>query len=78
MYWQHGNERMTRRQAAIMSAFTGILCGPFEDMHGLAEELLGRPVWTHEFASKELAEQLKDKARPLFEEICAQREEQNV
>lgn len=63
--------RLTRRQAAILSAYTGFLCGPFSDMHELAEKLLGRPVWSHEFASKTLAADLAERAKPLFLEICA-------
>ena len=42
---------LTRRQAAILSAYTGILFGPFSDFHAYAEEKLGHQVWTHEFAS---------------------------
>lgn len=66
--------RLTRRQAAILGAFTGISCGPFEDVHGLAEELFGRPIWTHEFASQKVADDLKELSKPLFFEICAERE----
>jgi len=59
-------QRITRRQAAILGAFTGVLCGPFEDMHKLVEELFERPVWTHEMGSEKFAAELKEKSRPLF------------
>ena len=64
---------MTKRQAAIISAFTGILAGPFEDLHEYAEEVLGRPVMTHQFPS--VADELKEAARSDFGELEAVREE---
>ena len=57
---------MTKLEGAIISAFTGNLCCNFNEMHKYAEEKLGRPVFTHEFASKEVANKLKEKARPDF------------
>ena len=64
------SERLTRRQAAIITAYTGITCGPFEAFHEYAQKLLGRPVWSHEFASKELASKIKDAATEDFLSIC--------
>jgi len=63
--------KLTKRQAAIIGAYTGIACGPFSDIQELAEELLGRPIFTHEFASEKLVDELKAKSKPLFLEICA-------
>jgi len=57
---------MTKREAAIVSAYTGFLLGSFADMHEYAEELFGRPVWTHEFGAKEVADKLKELAKPDF------------
>ena len=57
---------MTKRECAIVSAYTGILCGKFIWFHEYAEELLGRPVWTHEFASKKLMEEIKEKSKKDF------------
>ena len=39
---------MTKREAAIISAYTGILIGEFEDMHSYIEEIMERPVYTYE------------------------------
>jgi len=39
---------MTKREAAIISAYTGILIGDFNDMHKYIEEIAGRAVFTHE------------------------------
>lgn len=61
---------MTKHEATVITAFTGITCGSFSDFHEYVERLLERPVWTHEFASKELCETIKEKARADFLEIC--------
>ena len=62
--------RLTKEQAAIIGAFTGIACGPFRDIQEYAEKKFGRPIWTHEFADRELAEELKELAREDFLDIC--------
>ena len=64
--------RLTREQAKIVGAYTGILAGPFDDLHEYIEQLMGRPVWTHELASKELAAEIKEAARSDFEALCAE------
>jgi len=63
--------RLTREQAAIIGAFTGISCGPFEDIHGLIERVLGRSVFTHEMADKDLWAQVKELIQPEYLAICA-------
>jgi len=57
---------MTKREAAIVSAYTGFMLGDFADMHAYAEELFGRPVFTHEFGSEEVYDELKRLAKPDF------------
>lgn len=64
-------ERLTPQQAAIVGAYTGFLCGDFSALHKKIEALLGRPVWTHEMADKELMAQVRDAAEPEFLAICA-------
>jgi len=59
-------KKLTREQAAVIGAFTGYLVGPFSDMHGYVEGILGRPVWTHEFASEALSEEIQKAAKPDF------------
>lgn len=61
-------QQLTKEQAAIIGLYTGVTCGPFEDIHELAEKLMDRPVWTHEFPG--LREELKERAKPLFLGIC--------
>ena len=62
--------RLTEEQAAIMMAFTGISCGPFELFHKYAQEKLDRPIWTHEFAKEELMAEIKEASREDFLSIC--------
>lgn len=50
---------MNKHEAAVISAYTGILIGDFSDMHRYVEKLMGRPVWTHELADKEVTKHIK-------------------
>ena len=61
---------MTKHEAAVLSAFTGILIGSFDEMHEYIEKIMGRPVFTHELGSKEAFNEIKGKARPDFIKIC--------
>jgi len=40
--------------AAIASLSTGTLLCKFSDIHEAAEYLMGHPIWTHQFADKQL------------------------
>lgn len=59
-------KRLTKEQAAIIGAFTGIACGPFRDIHEYAERKLGRSVWSHQFAVRLFMDELKEAAREDF------------
>lgn len=65
-------QRLTREQAAIIACYTGVCCGPFDDFHALAEELLDRPVMTHEFGEKAVWAELKVKAKGPFLLLCTE------
>lgn len=56
--------QMTKREAAIVSAYTGYLIGEFSDFQAYAEEAMGRPIFTHEFPY--IAEELKEKSKNDF------------
>lgn len=58
---------MTKREAAIVSAYTGYLIGSFSDFHAYAEEIFERPIFTHEFPS--IVEELKEKSKKDFMSI---------
>lgn len=63
-------DRLTRQQAAVIGAYTGVTAGPFSDIHEYAEKLLGRAIFTHEFAQEELVQELKAAAKEDFLNIC--------
>lgn len=61
---------MTDRERAIVMAYTGVamLVGDKLDVfYRYAEELYGRPVFSHEFASLDL----KEKSKPDFIKLCS-------
>jgi hypothetical protein len=55
---------MTKREAAIVAAYTGYLLGDFAEMHKYIEEKLERPVFTHELPN--LAEVIREKSKQDF------------
>ena len=57
---------MTKREAAIVSAYTGILIGEFGDFHKYAEEIIGGPIWTHKFGDKKFTNKIKELSRNDF------------
>lgn len=57
---------MTPLESAIVGAYTGILAGPFDALHSYIEQIMGRPVYTHELGSKELAAEIKERAKADF------------
>ena len=61
---------MTKREAILISAYTGfLLTKDFSDVHKFCEDLLGRPIWTHEFADKTVLNEIKQKCKPLILEM---------
>lgn len=66
--------KLTRRQAAIIGAYTGTLCGPFEDMHGYVDSLPGfKGIMTAGLAI--MADRIAEVAKPDFLALCANRED---
>lgn len=53
---------MTKREAAIVSAYTGVLIGDFNEMHRYIEEIMGQQVFTHEllYISDEITKRSKN------------------
>ena len=49
-----------KHDAAVVAAHTGILMGRFDDYHKYIEDLMGRPVWTHEIPA--LEHELKERS----------------
>lgn len=64
-------EPLTREQAAVIGAYTGVVCGSFSDLHEYIEKIMGRPVFTHELADRGLADRIKVAAAPDFMALVA-------
>jgi len=63
--------KLTRRQAAIIGAFTGVCCGPFEDMHAYVNSLPGfKGIMTHNFADKETVSKIEAASHADFIALC--------
>ena len=61
---------MTKKEAILISAYTGyLLTHSFSDVHKFCEELLGRPLYTHEFASESVQKEIREKCKPLIIEM---------
>lgn len=58
--------KLTKEQAVVISAFTGVLACDFGDMHEYIEKKLGRPVFTHEMASEKVMEEIKAATKQDF------------
>jgi len=57
---------MTTKEAAIVSAYTEVLLGDFSELHKYIEEIMERPVFTHELASKSVTEEIKKRSKADF------------
>lgn len=64
---------MSAHDIVMFQLFEPLLCMDFGAFHKAVEKALGRPVWTHEFASSNVEnlkkEFLGDKPAPTMEEI---------
>ena len=45
---------MTHKEAIAISAYTGFCFASFDEIHQFIEEVLGRPVFTHELARDDI------------------------
>lgn len=62
---------MTDREKAVVMAYTGVVMlkgNKFRIFHAYVEELMERPVMTHEMGF--LADRIKEKAEAEFIKIC--------
>ena len=57
---------ITKREAAIISAYTNYLIGDFTDMHQYIEEVMDRPVFTHELADTRVVDEIREKSKNDF------------
>ena len=67
-------EKLSYREIAEFQLFEKRLCIPFDVFHKAVGKALGRPVWNHEFGTKEAVkgmqeELMGDKEAPNFTQI---------
>lgn len=65
---------MTDKERAIITAYTGItmLTGDkFSIFHKYIEDIMGRPIWTHELANPSIWEEIKEKSKKDFLDLCS-------
>ena len=62
---------MTKREKQVVSAYTGVLMCKLDELYEYIEEIIGRPVWTHELADKAVQDKIKEKSKEEFLKICA-------
>ena len=60
---------MTKREALIISAYTGYLLCDMDELHKFIEKTLGRPVFTHELAQDNILDEIRLKLKDSFIEI---------
>lgn len=58
---------MTKREAAIISAYTGYLIGDINEMYKYINEIMGRTVFTHEVSI--LFDEIRERAKNDFKNI---------
>jgi hypothetical protein len=61
---------MTQEEKLVVSAYTGILMTNFSEFHEYCEKIMGRPIWSHEFASENFNKELKEKVKNNFIKLC--------
>ena len=64
---------VTLKERVIVETYTGICMTSAEEkdeVYKYMAELMERPVYTHELASKEIQEKLKEKSKADFVALC--------
>ena len=62
---------LERDQAAVLTLYTGVICGPVDDTLELAAALLGRTVFLHELGSGPVSKEVHELVAPVFEAMAA-------
>lgn len=57
---------MKKREALVITAYTGTLLCDFSDYQDFVSEIIGRPIFTHEIAYEEISEELRKKTSKEF------------
>ena len=62
---------MTKREKQVVSAYTGVPMCEVDELYEYIQEIIGRPVWTHELANEDTWNEIKEKSKEEFLKICA-------
>jgi hypothetical protein len=65
--------KLTLEQAIIISGYTGISACPFNKFHEDVERRLGHPVWTHQFADRDMVQKIQEAYRDDFISMCVEK-----
>ena len=61
---------MTKKESIIISAYTGfMICKEFSDMHEFIEQVMERPVFTHEMGSEQFLKEVQERLKPQLIEL---------
>ena len=60
---------MTKKESAIITAYTGYLIGDIRDFYTYVKELTGESYMTHQYADRELINRIKALAKQDFMKI---------
>ena len=60
---------ITKREAAIITAYTGYLMGNLEDAQKYVAELFGEEKWYRQFSEDKSIEELHEKSKRDFESL---------
>lgn len=66
---------MTLRDRLVISAYTGYLMCNFDQLHKFAEEIIGRPILSHEFGLDETWNKLHDAVKEDFLKLCSDKDD---
>lgn len=64
---------MTKRECAIVMAYTGVCMlkeYDFDIFHKYVGEIMGKPIWTHEMVSQSVCDEIKERSKKDFLELC--------
>ena len=64
---------MTDYEKAVVMAHTGVVmlkAEKFNIFHQYVEKIMGRPIYVHEMAYKEISDEIREKSKADFLRIC--------
>jgi len=63
---------MNKKEAAIVTGYTGMLLGDFNEAHKYMQQKIGRPLYTHELANKSVIDEIRNACEKDFINITVE------